>query len=127
MIRRPPRSTRTDTLFPYTTLFRSDPRPREGQGLRREAVIGRRRPEAERAWLRRLFAARSHADLDPRDRSCWRNAVDHCAIDVHGQTMLAPLQGVHRHFAFARPCARALRPYLEVLADTRRAALPYVS
>src|SRR3546814_17591657 len=24
MIRRPPRSTRTDTLFPYTTLFRSD-------------------------------------------------------------------------------------------------------
>src|SRR3546814_3112492 len=28
MIRRPPRSTRTDTLFPYTTLFRSvDSRP----------------------------------------------------------------------------------------------------
>src|SRR3546814_1990781 len=25
MIRRPPRSTRTDTLFPYTTLFRSHP------------------------------------------------------------------------------------------------------
>src|SRR3546814_6271152 len=25
MIRRPPRSTRTDTLFPYTTLFRSYP------------------------------------------------------------------------------------------------------
>src|SRR3546814_1438512 len=24
MIQRPPRSTRTDTLFPYTTLFRSD-------------------------------------------------------------------------------------------------------
>src|SRR3546814_10647256 len=29
MIRRPPRSTRTDTLFPYTTLFRS-PRPGDG-------------------------------------------------------------------------------------------------
>src|SRR3546814_9780389 len=28
IIRRPPRSTRTDTLFPYTTLFRSGP-PRE--------------------------------------------------------------------------------------------------
>src|SRR3546814_7484880 len=27
MIRRPPRSTRTDTLFPYTTLFRSCPKP----------------------------------------------------------------------------------------------------
>src|SRR3546814_1641136 len=25
MLRRPPRSTRTDTLFPYTTLFRSIP------------------------------------------------------------------------------------------------------
>src|SRR3546814_2037496 len=28
MIRRPPRSTRTDTLFPYTTLFRSPARRR---------------------------------------------------------------------------------------------------
>src|SRR3546814_3570945 len=28
MIRRPPRSTRTDTLFPYTTLFRSAPESR---------------------------------------------------------------------------------------------------
>src|SRR3546814_18380205 len=27
MIRRPPRSTRTDTLFPYTTLFRSHKKP----------------------------------------------------------------------------------------------------
>src|SRR3546814_20656133 len=27
MIRRPPRSTRTDTLFPYTTLFRSSLKP----------------------------------------------------------------------------------------------------
>src|SRR3546814_18832159 len=32
MIRRPPRSTRTDTLFPYTTLFRSV----EGNRLRRD-------------------------------------------------------------------------------------------
>src|SRR3546814_20599247 len=29
MIRRPPRSTRTDTLFPYTTLFRSFARSRQ--------------------------------------------------------------------------------------------------
>src|SRR3546814_9147734 len=33
MIRRPPRSTRTDTRFPYTTLFRS-------AGYRREAIVG---------------------------------------------------------------------------------------
>src|SRR3546814_9025751 len=30
MIRRPPRSTRTDTLFPYTTLFRSPHHARQG-------------------------------------------------------------------------------------------------
>src|SRR3546814_1800770 len=30
MIRRPPRSTRTDTLFPYTTLFRSAGCPQDG-------------------------------------------------------------------------------------------------
>src|SRR3546814_2563874 len=35
MIRRPPRSTRTDTLFPYTTLFRSSAR-RAGSGAGRE-------------------------------------------------------------------------------------------
>src|SRR3546814_1610398 len=34
MIRRPPRSTRTDTLFPYTTLFRS----RAGSAARMSAV-----------------------------------------------------------------------------------------
>src|SRR3546814_15586486 len=32
MIRRPPRSTRTDTLFPYTTLFRSVSAPPPGGG-----------------------------------------------------------------------------------------------
>src|SRR3546814_16021870 len=32
MIRRPPRSTRTDTLFPYTTLFRSSRRLRSDRG-----------------------------------------------------------------------------------------------
>src|SRR3546814_11408611 len=39
MIRRPPRSTRTDTLFPYTTLFRSCAAGRAGE--RRRACQGR--------------------------------------------------------------------------------------
>src|SRR3546814_6491149 len=34
MIRRPPRSTRTDTLFPYTPLFRSWPHHRGAPALR---------------------------------------------------------------------------------------------
>src|SRR3546814_4266949 len=44
MIRRPPRSTRNDTLFPYTTLFRSERplvkhhRSRGREGLRRAAT-----------------------------------------------------------------------------------------
>src|SRR3546814_15744180 len=52
MIRRPPRSTRTDTLFPYTTLFRSverhqvespgDPRTGIGVGLQRDSPSLRR-------------------------------------------------------------------------------------
>src|SRR3546814_8021526 len=50
MIRRPPRSTRTDTLLPYTTLFRSqewregetdqDDQQRNGQGARTGIVAG---------------------------------------------------------------------------------------
>src|SRR3546814_20725684 len=36
MIRRPPRSTRTDTLFPYTTLFRS---LRQAQGERGWTIL----------------------------------------------------------------------------------------
>src|SRR3546814_10274574 len=38
MIRRPPRSTRTDTLFPYTTLFRS-PAPARAPPTPREAEV----------------------------------------------------------------------------------------
>src|SRR3546814_4964931 len=37
MIRRPPRSTRTDTLFPYTTLFRSHRHAGHGDGAQRGA------------------------------------------------------------------------------------------
>src|SRR3546814_17956170 len=40
IIRRPPRSTRTDTLFPYTTLFRSR---RAGAGAGRLAPVRPRR------------------------------------------------------------------------------------
>src|SRR3546814_3366326 len=40
MIRRPPRSTRTDTLFPYTTLFRSCCRWAGGCGERGLPVLG---------------------------------------------------------------------------------------
>src|SRR3546814_9019886 len=38
MIRRPPRSTRTDTLFPYTTLFRSEVFAHRATGVRRDVL-----------------------------------------------------------------------------------------
>src|SRR3546814_11187966 len=38
MIRRPPRSTRTDTLFPYTTLFRSGRRDRRAVAGRQDSI-----------------------------------------------------------------------------------------
>src|SRR3546814_4802512 len=41
MIRRPPRSTRTDTLFPYTTLFRSEWEVRGSKGLMSMTSPGR--------------------------------------------------------------------------------------
>src|SRR3546814_14307241 len=46
MIRRPPQSTRTDTLFPYTTLFRSPPGRRAARKGSRQVV----------AWLSLLEA-----------------------------------------------------------------------
>src|SRR3546814_1944964 len=60
MIRRPPRSTRTDTLFPFTTLFRSPPRC--------SAEVGRKKREPESA---RLSDQREFGEL-PQDRKSTR-------------------------------------------------------
>src|SRR3546814_9917277 len=51
MIRRPPRSTRTDTLFPYTTLFRSPDDgvvQRNGHGERSGCAVGSTSPKLAR-------------------------------------------------------------------------------
>src|SRR3546814_9962056 len=61
MIRRPLRSTRTDTLFPYTTLFRSDhaglsvARSPDGAALRQEARGEKRRGRAHGGAICRQF------------------------------------------------------------------------
>src|SRR3546814_17707844 len=81
MRRRPPRSTRTDTLFPYTTLFRSPyaPRPKDGPGVaawrrRMKSAHGktvyRRRAMGEcinarfRQWGLTRFTVRGQAKVD---------------------------------------------------------------
>src|SRR3546814_12170042 len=58
MIRRPPRSTRTDTLFPYTTLFRSRPLDDD----RRKAVLTTVDALADRALRTLAVAYRPVAD-----------------------------------------------------------------
>src|SRR3546814_13970958 len=45
MIRRPPRSTRTDTLFPYTTLFRSTRDAASGEPRHAESGFLRSTPD----------------------------------------------------------------------------------
>src|SRR3546814_9658872 len=59
MIRRPPRSTRTDTLFPYTTLFRSAPRRARARQSRRELRRPQRGRHGEQQEGLRARAARS--------------------------------------------------------------------
>src|SRR3546814_10805226 len=56
MIRRPPRSTRTDTLFPYTTLFRS-----QGAGPRRHRATFHGRLQCRELAVALIWVGR---DLD---------------------------------------------------------------
>src|SRR3546814_17119835 len=62
MIRRPPRSTRTDPLFPYTTLFRS-------------TVLARRAPVRRRRAAGRAYAPWRHAPTRQQDAAHRRRAA----------------------------------------------------
>src|SRR3546814_15677341 len=86
MIRRPPRSTRTDTLFPYTTLFRScggkdwrslgQPRRcrvRVRPGYRRAAILS---SNADGYALPKFF----RFDILHRNFLCLRNRWDRSAV-----------------------------------------------
>src|SRR3546814_1025855 len=71
MRRRPPRSTRTDTLFPYTTLFRSDRRQRVESGIMLDIGHRRRRIGYEEhavVVLHRLASGRFAAYVGRRPR-----------------------------------------------------------
>src|SRR3546814_12184178 len=85
MIRRPPRSTRTDTLFPYTTLFRSVEMARN---IARAAGIGVVAPGAADAVA--LFE--DHELVDPAllqpDRG---EQPGHAGADADDARVLKPL------------------------------------
>src|SRR3546814_19200911 len=90
MIRRPPRSTRTDTLFPYTTLFRSDLEIGERSGGQRAGHRGRAGRGIERN------------DLEPG-----AGGVDDIAVILHRVGAVAGIAdlvvgaALHREAAFA--------------------------
>src|SRR3546814_8269291 len=65
MIRRPPSSTRTNTLFPYTTLFRSPRKPDRPESKNSShAAAGTGIAESAAAWDRNSTAS----GTDPRSR-----------------------------------------------------------
>src|SRR3546814_17469514 len=94
MIRRPPRSTRTDTLFPYTTLFRSDRpvsriQPRPALVLLYERAKGLEQPQrGVRNVAKRVGVTRQHLQLGdlpvPHQRAdvlvCPLDRLDHGAV-----------------------------------------------
>src|SRR3546814_19418633 len=75
MIRRPPRSTRTDTLFPYTTLFRSC-WWRWAESWRRSS------PGGSTACARRRYAKKNEKKTKPpvRVKAKARTSSDSCGI-----------------------------------------------
>src|SRR3546814_10960375 len=101
MIRRPPRSTRTDTLFPYTTLFRSECCPaRQGFGGTRISRKPRKRAaghqQAQAMPALDTIAGRPALDGDLpgirqtvrfRDRTQPQIAIG----DMHGPAVLADI------------------------------------
>src|SRR3546814_12020404 len=70
MIRRPPRSTRTDTLFPYTTLFRSVEPAGDASGSGSRRPVGPSAPHHRRRRRRRgsRHAGRQQAARRPEGR-----------------------------------------------------------
>src|SRR3546814_7573900 len=81
MIRRPPRATRTDTLFPYTTLFRSPPLTKGDRG--RSVLVPRRLLRqiaafvaVERAAAVTKFVGRGGADRIERPIHVTRAGLD---------------------------------------------------
>src|SRR3546814_2117540 len=75
MIRRPPRSTRTDTLFPYTTLFRSS--ARDLRARLRLPDVPRQRALRGRLPARHLDRAAADRQAPDRDRRGDRRSEEH--------------------------------------------------
>src|SRR3546814_9002841 len=67
MIRRPPRSTRTDTLFPYTTLFRSGERVGAQDQVPALHAGRQEGPASERGWHAAVAPGTPHRGVGARE------------------------------------------------------------
>src|SRR3546814_8485125 len=122
MIRRPPRSTRTDTLFPYTTLFRSHGGVRRGFLGGRSAVWRLRDPDG----LETAFAlpigesfdgGRQHPDRPGRFGMVGRHSIVLRRIIAHARIVHhVPAGHVRRPLPVGprRPAARTDEPTFEL-------------
>src|SRR3546814_17861392 len=118
MIRRPPRSTRTDTLFPYTTLFRSLPRADRG------AARWRRRFHPDRDDLRYAQCQGGHHGRDRGGRGARDRDPADAVDDAHrhvGAQPVGPFGG--GVLGVGPPCPAAHRRSQLLIRPARAAAL----
>src|SRR3546814_15408190 len=109
MKRRPPRSTRTDTLFPYTTLFRSFIKPRELAGST-NLIVMTRSGAGVRTYTFELTARRGGIgarSADPFFHVAFRHPRQAAAAAPAAPTHAAYAQAVPPH---TRPIRSAPRP-----------------
>src|SRR3546814_2412589 len=94
MIRRPPRSTRTDTLFPYTTLFRSSDR-RADRIVPARRSRDRARTATRSRGLHRLLAATAQGRA-PGDLHRGEQGAGGGRLDARSEEHTSELQSLMR-------------------------------
>src|SRR3546814_14147728 len=123
MIRRPPRPTRTDTLFPYTTLFRSS---RPGRSAQRKARHADHRGQRAHPGRRRAALGRSaqhllrHAEIAGQYAPVLliqlaRRAAFDELLDIGG-IAVPPAREVR--IAFAPPGTQPFQPHARIFSST---------
>src|SRR3546814_1856669 len=103
MLRRPPRSTRTDTLFPYTTLFRSDDDERD-----QPLPVVRRPGRGGRRLLHRRVQERAHHRQELLRRG--RPGVPRQAAGQRSEKHTSELQSLMR-ISYAVFCLKKKKTY----------------
>src|SRR3546814_9587613 len=103
MIRRPPRSTLTDTLFPYTTLFRSDGEEVRGWALYWASLHNHLADRlAADAALRAAVKTVRFEDLCRRPRETLAQLFAHCDLP-DSDVLVAEAAGRMRMPSYYRP------------------------